>query len=73
MFEADLFIQWCRDTNKTSLICANSGRSGTAALLIFIEMILRESTTLEEAIETVTIAINSEPDASTTSRMTLWQ
>jgi hypothetical protein len=70
LFEADLFLQWCKDTNHVSLICANSGRSGAAALLIFIEMILKEKTTLEEAIEAVSI---HESVVATTARMTLWQ
>ena len=70
LFEADLFVQWCKDTNHASLICANSGRSGTAALLIFIEMILKENTDLEQAIEAVSISIDT---AATTARMTLWQ
>ena len=70
LFEADLFVQLCKDTNHASLICANSGRSGTAALLIFIEMILKENAGLEQAIKAVSITIDT---AATTARMTLWQ
>jgi len=70
LFEADLFVQWCKDTNHASLICANSGRSGTAALLIFIEMILKEKADLEQAIEAVSTSTDT---AASTARMTLWQ
>jgi len=75
MFEADLFVRWCKDTNQASLICANSGRNGTAALLIFIEMILKENADLEQAIEAVSISIDAEhkSEVATTARMTLWQ
>jgi hypothetical protein len=52
------------------LICANSGRSGTAALLIFIEMILKEKADLEQAIEAVSTSTDT---AASTARMTLWQ
>ena len=43
-FEADLFLQWCSDTNRHNLIRANAGSAGTDALLLFIEMITSTST-----------------------------
>lgn len=84
MLEADLFLQWCKDTNKHNLICANSGNAGSDALLIFIELVVKSSSTssyssLSRAIETITKMkreIGSTDDekekTNKSSRMTIW-
>ena len=82
MLEADLFLQWCKDTNKHNLIQANSGNAGAGALLILIELIIESSSTsssssLSRAIETITKMkreIESIDDEKTakSSRMTIW-
>jgi hypothetical protein len=79
MLEADLFLQWCKDTNKHNLICANSGSAGSDALLILIELIVKSSSTsssLSDAIETITkmkreIGTTDE-NTNKSSRMTIW-
>lgn len=79
MLEADLFLQWCKDTNKHNLICANSGSAGSDALLILIELIVTSSSAssaLSRAIETLTkmkreIGTTDE-NTNKSSRMTIW-
>lgn len=74
MFEADLFMKWCKDTNKASLICANSGNAGTAALLVFTELIVAGSSSARRRRDAgLTTVTKIEKVAGTrTSRMTLW-
>ena len=81
MLEADLFLQWCKDTNKNNLIQANSGTAGSDALLILIELIVTSSTSsaLSDAIDIITkmkreIGTTGTTDEKTnkSSRMTIW-
>jgi hypothetical protein len=82
MLEADLFLQWCKDTNKHNLIQANSGSAGSDALLILIELIVKSSSTsssLSDAIDIITkmkreIGTTGTTDENTnkSSRMTIW-
>jgi len=84
MLEADLFLQWCKDTNKHNLIQANSGIAGSDALLILIELIVKSSSTsssssLSDAIDIITkmkreIGTTGTTDENTnkSSRMTIW-
>jgi len=72
MVEADLFIQWCKDTNQASLICANHGRDGTSALLVFIELVSSPNSSYRTDIMKAIKAVSIEADVGTTSRMTLW-
>jgi hypothetical protein len=80
MLEADLFLQWCKDTNKNNLICANSGTAGSDSLLILIELIVTSSTSsssaLSRAIDIITkmkreIGTTDE-NTNKSSRMTIW-
>jgi len=74
VFEADLFLQWCSDTNRHNLIRANAGNAGAAALLMFIELVIQSESesesdsTLSEAVDIV----SRMPRISQTARMTLW-
>ena len=84
MLEADLFLQWCKDTNKDNLICANSGSAGSDALLILIELIVTSSSasassssSILKAIETLTkmkrdIKDTGDADMGKSARMTIW-
>ena len=80
MLEADLFLQWCKDTNKHNLICANSGNAGAGALLILIELIVESSSTsssLSDAIDIITkmkreIGSIADENTNKSSRMTIW-
>ena len=81
MIEADLFLQWCKDTNKDNLIQANSGTAGSDSLLILIELIVKSSSTsssthLSRAIDIITkmkreIGTTDE-NTNKSSRMTIW-
>ena len=77
MLEADLFLQWCKDTNKDNLIQANSGTAGSDSLLILIELIVKSSSTdLSRAIDIITkmkreIGTTDE-NTNKSSRMTIW-
>lgn len=74
MLEADLFLQWCKDTNKDNLIQANSGTAGSDALLILIELIV-SSSALSRSIDIITKIKreigDTEVDAKS-ARMTIW-
>ena len=80
MLEADLFIQWCKDTNKNNLIQANSGTAGSDSLLILIELIVTSSSTsssLSDAIDIITkmkreIRTTDDENTAKSSRMTIW-
>jgi hypothetical protein len=79
MLEADLFLQWCKDTNKHNLICANSGSAGSDALLILIELIVKSSSTSSSLSDAIDIITKMKREIGTTdentnksSRMTIW-
>ena len=79
MLEADLFLQWCKDTNKHNLIQANSGSAGSDALLILIELIVKSSSTSSALSDTIDIITKMKREIGTTdentnksSRMTIW-
>ena len=79
MLEADLFLQWCKDTNKNNLICANSGSAGSDALLILIELIVKSSSTSSSLSDAIDIITKMKREIGTTdentnksSRMTIW-
>jgi hypothetical protein len=74
MFEADLFLQWCSDTNRHNLIRANTGSAGADALLLFIELVVSKSRS-DEGAGTIAGAVDVVariPQVSQTARMTLW-
>jgi hypothetical protein len=71
VFEADLFLQWCSDTNRHNLIRANAGNAGAAALLMFIEMVIT-SDEGEGALSDAVDIVSHMPQVSRTARMTLW-
>jgi hypothetical protein len=82
MLEADLFLQWCKDTNKHNLIQANSGSAGSDALLILIELIVKSSSTSSSLSDAIDIITKMKREIGTTgtthentnksSRMTIW-
>ena len=78
MLEADLFLQWCKDTNKHNLIQANSGLAGSDSLLMLLEVIVRSSTAsgkLSRAIDIITKMKREIGDTEVdvkSARMTIW-
>ena len=81
MLEADLFLQWCKDTNKDNLIQANSGSAGSDALLILIELIIKSSSTSSSSAISRSIDIitkmkreigTTDENTNKSSRMTIW-
>lgn len=73
MLEADLFLQWCKDTNKHNLICANSGSAGSDALLILIELIVTSSA-ISRSIDIITKLKREigDTEMGKSARMTIW-
>ncbi len=76
MLNIDTFLNWCNDVNKHNLICANSGKAGSDALRIFIEMLATSPSTRSAIIQASEIMKEVKKSFSASSpassRMTLW-